>query len=178
MDFETELKKVLDDLWRCARFLMKNEADASELFQNTVLLALKFSRKHKETNISNFKKWIISILFNEGKKLYNKKKERSLEELIEEPQDISRNNPYTINISIGFIYDSIKENLSGVVQKALERLNHQQREILLAVDILNYNYKEVAQILDIPIGTVMSNLDRARKRLKFLLANSFYKLKQ
>ncbi len=179
MDFEIELKKVLDDLWRCSKFLMKNDSDASELYQNTVLAALKFFRKNKKPNILNFKKWIISILFNEGKKLYSKKYYTSLEDIEYEPVD--ENSAHTSDISnasIGSIYESIKDNLSSIVQNALDRLEPKQREILLAIDILNYNYKEVAEILAIPIGTIMSRLDRARKKLKFLLANSIYKLKQ
>lgn len=179
MDFESELKNVVDDLWRCAKFLSKNDADAAELYQNTILLALKFFRKNKKAPILNFKKWIIAILFNERKKLYKNKKYVSLEESEYEPFDENNTNLYnTINPYIGSIYESIKENLSNVVQKALDRLDPQQREILLAVDILDYNYKEVAEILDIPIGTIMSRLDRARKKLRFLLINSLPKLQQ
>lgn len=179
MDFEIELKKVLDDLWRCSKFLMKNDPDASELYQNTILLALKFFHKNKNSNILNFKKWIISILFNEAKRLYGKKHHTNLDDMEYEPADESSENSLNIaNISIGSIYENIKDNLSNVVQNALDRLEPQQREILLSIDILDYNYKEVAEILSIPIGTIMSRLDRARKKLRFLLANSVHKLKQ
>ncbi len=175
MDFEAELKKVLDDLWRCSMFLMKDSNDASELFQNTIIAALKYFRKKKSLHILNFKKWIISILFNEAKRLFKKKKYISLDEIEEDSIfENTENHKKYADASIGKIYENIKSNLSNIMNNALSYLSPVQREILLAVDILDYDYKEVAEILSVPIGTISSRLDRARKKLKYILSRSLH----
>ncbi|MFN7181891.1 MAG: RNA polymerase sigma factor [Planctomycetota bacterium] len=179
MDFESELKKVLDELWRCSMFLMKNVNDAGDLYQSTIMLALKYYRKNKSPHILNFKKWIIAILFNQAKKIFKERKYISLDDIEEEPaepHDSAPDRPLTCDIAN--IYESIKSDLSSIINNALSYLSPLQREILLAVDILEYNYREVAELLCIPIGTVMSNLHRARKKLKYILSNSLHKLRK
>jgi RNA polymerase sigma-70 factor (ECF subfamily) len=155
--FETEAMPHMDDLYRAALRLLLDSNKASDAVQETFLIAWKsFDRYETGTNC---RAWLFQILFNvvrhERRKWFKwltGKEEDLAESQIAAPQPI-------------------QENLTDKdILSALDNLPLQFREVLLLVDVEEFSYKEASAILQVPIGTVMSRLSRARGLLRGQLA--------
>jgi RNA polymerase sigma-70 factor (ECF subfamily) len=132
---------------------------ARDLVQETFLIALDKYDQLRDT--SSLENWLISILANCHKGYIRKSK--MTQSLDSADELISIDNP-----------DSLLEqqHITARVQLAISQLNDDQRKVLTLVDMEGMSYQEVASILDIKIGTVMSRLSRARKRLKGFLKDT------
>ena len=168
--FEEEALDLSDQVYRVARRLVSSREEAEDLMQETYARAFRSWRSF--TPGTNLRAWLLRILANlnidRGRRaqrapdtqpleegdyfLYNK-----LEEAAGEPVDEER----------------VVERLSqdGVVA-ALSEVPHDFRDVIVLVDIGEFSYAEAAQILDIPVGTVMSRLHRGRRILKGALAET------
>ncbi|MDH5546397.1 MAG: sigma-70 family RNA polymerase sigma factor [Gammaproteobacteria bacterium] len=128
---------------------------AGDLTQDTLAKALKNMHQLKDTDALDA--WLFSILNNCWKDYWRNRREMSdLDQIEHEPFDDIHTHQQ-------------RNDLISGVRQAIARLPLHQRQVLSLVDIEEMSYKEVAQILDIPIGTVMSRLCRARKELKDIL---------
>jgi RNA polymerase sigma-70 factor (ECF subfamily) len=157
--FETEAMRHLDDLFRTAKRLTRSETDAEDLVQETFMQAWK-SFGHYEVG-TNCRAWLYKILFNKFDHYRRKKYTQS--KYIQEADELTFLSAAT--------HAPIPENLTDrEVIGALDRLPAHYRSVVLLADVQEFNYKEVAAILDIPIGTVMSRLNRGRLQLKKSLA--------
>lgn len=157
-DFEREALPLMQDIYRVAFWLSRDQSEAEDLTQETFTQAYKsFHRYEKGTNC---KAWMMTILHHTNIKRLRKK---TRIKTIEDPEE-------QIAATIAF-EPSIPQNITDEdVLEALKRVPAQFRNVVLMADVEEFAYKEVAQILEIPIGTVMSRLHRGRKLLRIELA--------
>jgi RNA polymerase sigma-70 factor (ECF subfamily) len=157
--FEAEAMQHIDDLYRTASRLTMNQTDADDLVQETYMQAWK-SFDHYELG-TNCRAWLYKILFNKFDHYRRKKYTQS--KYFQEADELVFANSVQKS--------SVPEHLTDrEVIAALDKLPEHYRSVVLLADVHEFDYKEVAQILDIPIGTVMSRLNRARTQLKKSLA--------
>jgi RNA polymerase sigma-70 factor (ECF subfamily) len=170
--FEEEALALADQVYRVARHLSNSKEDAEELVQETYARAFRSWRSY--TPGTNLRAWLLRILTNlnidRGRRSQRAPQTQALEA-----------NDY-------YLYDKLSAEGDGgqpvdeerVVERlsqddivtALATVPHDFRDVIVLVDIGDFSYQDAAQILDIPIGTVMSRLHRGRRILKRELADS------
>jgi RNA polymerase sigma-70 factor, ECF subfamily len=154
--FEELAMPLFDSLYNFARWLVHDSSDAEDLVQETYLKALRgFGSFHRGTN---FRAWIFQILRN----TFLSSRSR-LERRMTVAMDSEEDFP-----ALPATPESLLIERSGndAVQCAIEQLPVILREVILLCDVEDASYREIAEILSIPIGTVMSRLARARKTVR------------
>jgi RNA polymerase sigma-70 factor (ECF subfamily) len=163
--FEELAMAVFTPLYNFAHWLAQDQCEAEDLVQETYLKALKgFAAFQAGTN---FRAWIFRILRNTFLTSRSRRAERMTSTLdFDEEQDVrlsNRNTPESILLEqIGL----------GALQSALERLPTAFLEVIILCAVENMSYRNIAEALSIPIGTVMSRLARARQALRKELQGS------
>jgi RNA polymerase sigma-70 factor, ECF subfamily len=165
-DFEREVMPHLSALYGVALRMTKNEGDAEDLVQETVLRAYRFFDSFEAG--TNCKAWLFRILTNS---FCNRYREREREqEILNEVESSDANLGRFVG---GAPRDAESALLGGMLSRDVERaLAEVPSEFRLAVvlaDLEDFSYKEIAEIMDCPAGTVMSRLYRGRKILQKLL---------
>ena len=165
-DFESIALVHLDELYATALRYTKNEKDAEDLVQETFLKAYtNFQRYERGTNC---RAWLFTILTNTFiNKFRRKKKEREIlgaEDLrpIEQNFFDRERVEFLQNPERGALY----KTFSTDIQQALSMLSEEFRMVVVLADLNDFSYKEIAHILDVPVGTVMSRLFRGRKMMR------------
>ena len=166
--FEEEALELADQVYRVARHLVGSREEAEDLMQETYARAFRSWRSFQAG--TNLRAWLLRILTNlnidRGRKMQRTPDTQALEE-----------GDY-------FLYNKLEESAGENVdeERAVERLSqdsivhalaavpHNFRDVLVLVDIGDFSYQDAAQILDVPVGTVMSRLHRGRRILKTQLA--------
>ena len=166
--FEEEALDLADQVYRVARRMVSSREEAEDLMQETYARAFRSWRSFQPG--TNLRAWLLRILTNlnidRGRRVQRAPDTQPLEE-----------GDY-------FLYNRLEEvNPSGTdEERVIERLSqddavtalsavpHDFRDVIVLVDIGDFSYNEAAQILDIPVGTVMSRLHRGRRILKRELA--------
>jgi len=157
--FEAEAMQHINDIYRTATRLTMSQTDADDLVQETFMQAWK-SFENYEIG-TNCRAWLYKILFNKFDH-YRRKKYTQAKYIQDADELVFTNSAYT---------PPVPEHLTDTqVIAALDKLPDHYRSVVLLADVHEFDYKDVAQILDIPIGTVMSRLSRARGHLKRSLA--------
>jgi RNA polymerase sigma-70 factor (ECF subfamily) len=166
--FADQAMPLMDGLYGAAMRMTRNPADAEDLVQETYLRAYRGFGGFKEG--TNLKAWLYRILTNTYINQYRKKKRRPDESDIDDIEDLYlyRRLGGLAGATAGRsaeeeLFDQITDSN---VKEALEALPEQFRIAVLLADVEGFAYKEIAEILDIPIGTVMSRLHRGRKGLQ------------
>src|SRR5947208_1454341 len=168
--FETEALTFLDALYRTGLRMTRSEAEAEDLVQETYIRAFRF--REQFTPGTNLKAWLFRILTNTFINQYHRKAARpETTELDDVEESILYR--HMRDVSPGSSSpdpeaELIDNTLSSEVKEALEALPEKFRTTLL-LDVEGFSYKEIAEMLDIPIGTVMSRLHRGRKGMHKLL---------
>jgi len=167
--FEEEALDFADQVYRVARRFVSTREEAEELVQDTYARAFRSWRSF--TPGTNMRAWLLRILTNlnvdRGRKI-----QRSPDlQPLEEGDYYLANKLAAVEGEQVLEQDQVVERLSqhGVVD-ALADLPHDFRDVVVLVDIGEFSYGDAAQILDVPIGTVMSRLHRGRRILKQKLA--------
>lgn len=167
--FEEEALDFADQVYRVARRLVSTREEAEELVQDTYARAFRSWRSF--TPGTNMRAWLLRIVTNlnvdRGRKI-----QRSPDlQPLEEGDYYLANKLAAAEGEQALEQDQVVERLSqsGVVD-ALAELPHDFRDVVVLVDIGDFSYADAAQILDVPIGTVMSRLHRGRRILKQKLA--------
>ena len=163
--FEEEALALADQVFRVARHMVGSREEAEDLVQEAYARAFRSWRQF--TPGTNLRAWLLRILTNlnidRGRKLQRTPDIQSLEE-----------NDYYLFRQLGGedgAEERIDEQLSqDNIVAALSAVPHDFRDVIVLVDIGDFSYQEAAQILDIPVGTVMSRLHRGRRILKAQLA--------
>jgi RNA polymerase sigma-70 factor (ECF subfamily) len=158
-EFEELAMPLFDSLYNFARWLVHNSNDAEDLVQDTYLKALRsFASFQRGTN---FRAWIFQILRNTFLSSRSKLERCATVEL-----DSEEDSPVLPATST--TPESLLIERSGIdaVRCAIEELPVIYREVILLCDVEDASYREIAEILSIPIGTVMSRLARARKAVR------------
>jgi len=169
--FEEEALNHADQVYQVARHLAGSKEEAEELMQETYARAFRSWRSY--TPGTNMRAWLLRILTNinidRGRRKQRRPPERSLEEGDYALYD-------RLETSTGGSNDDEERLLHRLSQTdivdALAALPHDFRDVLVLIDLGEFSYQETAQILSVPIGTVMSRLHRARRLLRQSLAGS------
>jgi RNA polymerase sigma-70 factor (ECF subfamily) len=165
--FETEALAFLDALYRTALRMTRSEAEAEDLVQETYIKA--FRHRDQFTPGTNLKAWLFRILTNTFINQYRRKAARpDTTELDDVEESILYRHMRDVNPGSASPDPEavlIDNTVSSEVKEALEALPEKFRTTVL-LDVEGFSYKEIAQMLDIPIGTVMSRLHRGRKFLQ------------
>jgi len=158
----------MNQLFATAMRMTRNRSDAEDLVQETYLKAYRaYERFEAGTNL---RAWLFRILTNSYINTYRKKQRRPFQTDLEDVQDLylyrrlGGNELATIGRSAeDQLFDQITDS---TITDALDELPEQYRTAVMLADVEGFAYKEIAEILDVPIGTVMSRLHRGRKKLQ------------
>jgi len=166
--FAEDAMPLMDGLYSAALRMTRNAADAEDLVQETYLKA--FNAYERFETGTNLKAWMYRILTNSYINAYRKKQRRPDESDIDEIEDLylyRRLGGAESAVLSRSAEDELLEMLGeDEVKLALEDLPEHYRMPILLADVEGFAYKEIAEILDVPIGTVMSRLHRGRKQLQ------------
>lgn len=162
----------MDQLYSAARRMCRNATDAEDLVQETYLRAYKGYDKFAEG--TNLRAWLFRILTNTHISSYRRRKRRPAETDLADVGDMYLYKRLASNAAGGsFSLSAEDEMLSSLtseeVHKAVESLPDIYRMAVLLADVEGFKYAEIAEILELPVGTVMSRIHRGRKRLQKLL---------
>ncbi|MDE3112091.1 MAG: sigma-70 family RNA polymerase sigma factor [Chloroflexota bacterium] len=163
--FEVEALSYLDALYRTALRMTRSEADAEDVVQETYIRALR--HRDQFTPGTNLKAWLFRILTNTFINSYRRK---AAQPQTTELDDVEEATLYRHMVGSGpapgeperEVLDSVVDT---EVQQALDDLPERFRTVVL-LDVEGFAYKEIAEMLEIPIGTVMSRLHRGRRALQ------------
>ena len=166
--FSEQAMQYMDALYTAALRLTHNSADAEDLVQETYLKAYRAYGGFEEG--TNLRAWLYRILTNTFINSYRAKKRRPDETDIDEVEDLYLYRRLG-GLEAAAAGRSAEDELldwftDAEVKEAVESLPEQFRMAVLLSDVEGFSYKEIAEILDIPIGTVMSRLHRGRKSLQ------------
>ncbi len=169
-EFRTLFEEQLNGLFSLALRMTRNQLDAEDLVQDTALKAYKyFNRFDKGTN---FRAWIYRILTNNFINTYRRNKKQptqiDLENVSFKLQESG--NSYWDRVDDRNYHYHQAELFDDEINNAIDRLPEEYKMVVLMADVEGLSYKEIAQIIDHPIGTVMSRLHRGRKILQRTLA--------
>ncbi len=166
--FEDDAMQYAPQLYSAAMRMARNPADAEDLVQETFLKA--YRAYHTFEAGTNLKAWLYRILTNTYINRYRKKQRRPDEVELGDTQDLYLYRKIGSAESADFSTSAEEAVLEGLVEAdikaAVESLPENFRVPVLLADLEGFSYKEIADILDIPIGTVMSRLHRGRKALQ------------
>jgi RNA polymerase sigma-70 factor (ECF subfamily) len=162
--FAIDLTEYLDGLYSYALALSRNRTEAEDLVQETCLRAIRAMESLRAE--SSAKSWLFTILRNIW---FNQlRQRRTAPEIVELDLDGTGPNQAAANEKDPHaIYVSNIEQEQ--VRAAIEQLSHESREIIILREYEGLSYQEIATVLDCPLGTVMSRLARARRKLRDLL---------
>lgn len=164
--FERELVPHADALFNFAMHLTNyNEDDSADLVQDAYLKALRFMEKYEAG--TNPKAWLFTILKNAFINEYRKKVKLPTKVDYEEIVAYHQEDDDTNFSSYMDLREEMFENMMGdEVTKAINELPEEFRTVIILCDLEDFSYEEIAQITEIPLGTVRSRLHRARNLLK------------
>src|SRR6185312_3490801 len=157
-DFEKLAIPLLDGLYNFARWLCGDADEARDLVQETFLKSLKGFSSFREG--TNFRAWMFRILRNTFLTSRTGLDRRNTQQEDEEGFEESSVSHETPEIAL------IRQANTELVQAAIAQLAPAFQEVILLADLEEMKYQEIAEALDIPIGTVMSRLARARKQVR------------
>lgn len=163
--FEVEALPHLNALYNTALRMTQNPSDAEDLVQETYLKAHRFWERYRAG--TNCKAWLFKILTNTRINQYVKKSKQPGQVNFDDVEPMLAQRPPTpLDRATHGDIAAFADLLHDDVKVALEAIPEEFRTVLVLSVIEGFAYKEIAQILDIPIGTVMSRLFRGRKLLQ------------
>jgi RNA polymerase sigma-70 factor (ECF subfamily) len=164
--FEQEAMQHIDSLYATALRLTRSSSDAEDLVQDTLLKAYRFYDKFEAG--TNLKAWLLKIETNTFINRYRRKvRERKVfDGASAEPVGEGVMSRAAMRGLTHPIDDAQRRILAGEIQDALDSLPHEHRLMVVLADVEELSYKEIAEIVGCPIGTVMSRLHRARKAMQ------------
>ena len=170
-DFAAQAMQYAPQLYSAAMRMTRNPADAEDLVQDTYVRAYRgFATFEQGTNL---RAWLFRILTNTYINTYRAKQRRVQESELGELEDLYlykriRNVDVQSRSAEDTLFDLFPDS---EVKAALEALPEAFRMPVLLADVEQFSYKEIAEILDVPIGTVMSRLHRGRKAMQKALVD-------
>lgn len=169
--FEEEALEHADQVYRVARHLADSREEAEDLMQEAYAHAFRSWRSYEPG--TNMRAWLLRILTNLNIDRGRAKKRRPAEQSLEEGDYFLYDRLEQAAGPGSHVEEHLLDQLSqGSVVEALAAVPHDFRHVLVLVDLGEFSYRETAQILGIPLGTVMSRLHRGRRMLKAALAGA------
>ena len=163
-DFEEEIIPHLDAMYNFALRLTSDPSDAEDLVQDTIVKAFRFFSSYEKG--TNAKAWLFRILKNSYINNYRKKSKKpnqvDYDEVATFYETIRAERTDTSDLEDKMFRDLIDDDISN----ALDELPEDFRTVVLLCDVEGFTYEEIANMLDVPIGTIRSRLHRGRNLLK------------
>ncbi|MFJ9555482.1 sigma-70 family RNA polymerase sigma factor [Nocardiopsis sp. NPDC101807] len=171
LDFATEVTPFADQLYPTALRMTRNPADAEDLVQET--FAKAFANFHQFRAGTNLRAWLYRILTNTFINSYRKKQREPRQDTTDEIKDwqLAAAEAHTSSGMRSAENEVLDHLPDSAIKQALARLPEEFQEVIYLVDIEGYAYKEVAERMGTPLGTVMSRLHRARRQLREMLSD-------
>jgi len=172
IEFETEALRHMDALYRTGLRLTRSDADAQDLVQETFLRAYRFFDRYEPG--TNMKAWLFKIQYNAFVNRYRRGSlERSImETLTDSPTADSVMSSSSMRALVDPVSETVRPLLAAEIERALAKLPDDYRAMILLADVEELSYKEIADVIGCPIGTVMSRLHRARRLMQVELADA------
>ncbi|SMO34264.1 sigma-70 family RNA polymerase sigma factor [Fodinibius sediminis] len=163
-DFEDEIIPHLDAMYNFALRLTSDPSDAEDLVQDTIVKAYRFFSSYEKG--TNAKAWLFRILKNSYINNYRKKSKKpnqvDYDEVSTFYETIRAERTDTSDLEDKMFRELIDDDISN----ALDELPEDFRTVVLLCDVEGFTYEEIANMLDVPIGTIRSRLHRGRNLLK------------
>ena len=160
--FEAHMLQLMNDAYNLARWLMKNQEDAEDAVQESYLRAFRFFASFQGTN---FRGWLLRIVRNTCYSALGARKLKEKEVPFEEEAGEIEDHSPLPHVSLA------RKATVEAVREAIAALPVEFREAVVLREIEGLSYKEISQVTEVPIGTVMSRLARARHQLYLTLAD-------
>jgi RNA polymerase sigma-70 factor (ECF subfamily) len=157
--FETEVLPHVERLFRLAMWFERNRSDAEDLVQETLVQALQSFHRFRPG--TNSRAWVVTILQH---LVSNRRRARRRSRIVEDPDD-------RISQSAAFVPPVPERLTDEAILAALARVPEPFQQVIVLRDVEEFSYKEIAEALSIPIGTVMSRIHRGRALLRAELAS-------
>jgi len=165
-EFDILLRENLNGMFSLALRMTRNQLDAEDLIQDTALKAFRYF--HKFDQGTNFRAWIYRILTNNFINFYRKTKKQ--------PAQIEIDNvSFKLEQEGAGFWNRLNDRNNGFecddlfddeINAAIDKLPEEYRIVLLLADVEGLSYKEISEVIEHPLGTVMSRLHRGRKMLQ------------